>query len=386
MRTVGGLAQAFAGLPEEDHPSIAFCRFRKKIGFSVVPTPLVLADAERLAAGAAMPKGEGGGLRHHVEKLLRKRLLGPAMPFRPGDVLINMGINNFGLVRLDWVSRLLRHSQVRYAGFMHDIIPALFPDLFGDDAPLFPPWCAFTAQAARLILCNSRNTAHDLEAYLTRQAIPHGPIAPVRLADADLLAFRPPPEAPSPRPRPYVLMVSTIEPRKNHRLLLEVWRRLLATHGRERVPDLVLVGRVGWRIQELMAELAACRFLDGKIVHVDQADDRALAAHYAHCRFSVYPSLYEGWGLPVAESLAFGKYVVAAGVSAIPEIGGDLIDYHAPTDVDAAFRLIARAIDDDAFLAERERAIRAHYRPTTWADTARAMLAAIDQHLPARQP
>ena len=100
----------------------------------------------------------------------------------------------------------------------------------------------------------------------------------------------------------------------------------------------------------------------------DGVPDAELAAFYAHADFTVYPSRYEGWGLPVAESLANGKMCIASDASSIPEIAGDLIDYFSPYDAQACLDRIVEYLVPKT-LAEKEAQIRQQYKSTSWDDT-----------------
>jgi glycosyltransferase involved in cell wall biosynthesis len=181
-------------------------------------------------------------------------------------------------------------------------------------------------------------------------------------------------------PARYVLCVSTLELRKNHRLLLAVWRRMISRHGADAVPTLVLVGRAGYFMLDsssLLAKLAACGYLGGKIVLMSDLSDRVLVEAYRRCLFTVYPSLYEGWGLPVAESMAHGKFCVASNGGAIPEVGGELVDYFDAAIEDDALAKIERPLLDPNYLAEKESQIQARYRPATWSDCAHELVAKV---------
>ena len=112
------------------------------------------------------------------------------------------------------------------------------------------------------------------------------------------------------------MLVSTIEPRKGHGLMQAVWSRLL----KEGIPQnldvtLVLVGRVGWLIDGLVESLLSSE----RIAVLDEVDDAALAGLYDGAGFCIYPSEYEGYGLPVVEALARGKAVLASDVGVVPE-------------------------------------------------------------------
>src|SRR5581483_981388 len=143
-------------------------------------------------------------------------------------------------------------------------------------------------------------------------------------------------------PNRYVLFVSTIEFRKNHRLLVAVWRRLIARHGADAIPVLLFAGQIGWRVDDLLADLQKSENLGGKIVIMPGLSDAALRQAYRACLFTVFPSLSEGWGLPIAESLTEGKLCVASNHTSIPEVGGGFVDYFDPSQEDDALAKIER--------------------------------------------
>ncbi len=179
-------------------------------------------------------------------------------------------------------------------------------------------------------------------------------------------------------PPRYVLYVSTIELRKNHRLLVRVWQRLLERHGTDLVPNLVFAGKIGWLVDDLLEELAASGYLNGKIVLLRSLSDTELQQAYRSCLFTVFPSLSEGWGLPIVESLAHGKFCVASNHTSIPEAGGKLIDYFDPVNEDDALAKIERPLIDQGYLAAREAQLRAEYRARTWGDCVHGLIRALD--------
>jgi glycosyltransferase involved in cell wall biosynthesis len=179
-----------------------------------------------------------------------------------------------------------------------------------------------------------------------------------------------------PWPRPYALLVGTIESRKNHILALRAWRRLLDVHDPDDVPDLVCVGRLGWHADEFLDEYVRTQGLDGKVsVLSSGVSDPELAALYAHAEFTVYPSRYEGWGLPVSESLAFGKVAVVADNSSLREAGGDVALYFVSDDVDDLVRVLeAKTLNPAARLAQEAR-VAGDTRPViTWDHVAHVIM------------
>ena len=186
--------------------------------------------------------------------------------------------------------------------------------------------------------------------------------------------------APLPRfvpARPFFLCVSTLDVRKNHRLLYDAWR-LLAARDPAGCPDLLCIGVPHLHVGDLLHEIRSDWHVNGRIHMLRGIDDHELAWYYRHCAATIYPSWYEGWGLPVAESLGQGRICLAANTTSIPEISGDLPEFFAPHDTGRLVELVERVLGDPDWRAEREARIRASFRPTTWTDTARQVLRALD--------
>jgi len=176
----------------------------------------------------------------------------------------------------------------------------------------------------------------------------------------------------SPWPRPYALFVGTVESRKNHILALRAWERLIELRGETDVPDLVCIGRLGWHADDFLRAYVTTGGLGGKVsVLTGSVPDADLARFYAHAEFTVYPSRYEGWGLPVSESLAFGKLPVVAHSSSLPEAGGDLAVYFRSDDVDDLVRVVQEnALDVDARTRAERVIADAEPGGPTWAQIA----------------
>ena len=177
------------------------------------------------------------------------------------------------------------------------------------------------------------------------------------------------------RGRDYVLCVGTIESRKNHTALFQAWQ-IMIREGIE-PPPLVLVGRAGWRVGDLMAQLESTEFLGGRIRLLHGISDPELEGLYRGCLFSIFPSFTEGWGLPVGESLALGKLCLAAMEGATPEASGGFaepIDAFSPRDIAARIR---HFLDDRPALAAAEQRLRDEFRPRGWPDVTRHFLAEV---------
>lgn len=159
-------------------------------------------------------------------------------------------------------------------------------------------------------------------------------------------------------PDDYLLIVGTIEPRKNH---LTLFRALEAAGSRIDLP-LVVVGRVGWSANPI---LAAARPLQaaGRVILLDYVEERLLPGIYAGAAALVYPSWYEGFGLPIVEALAVGVPVVASDVPAHREVGGGEPVWCEPGDAESIAAAIERSLAQPGRRSEEGR------RRTTWART-----------------
>jgi glycosyltransferase involved in cell wall biosynthesis len=226
----------------------------------------------------------------------------------------------------------------------------------------------FVAQELRMVLDRQLEKSIPVCAVLLAHDAPPSGDGKVDQAFVDQL----PPE--------YVLCVGTLDERKNHLLLLEVWTELCARHG-DRTPPLLLVGKWGWRsgsgIQTFEKRLEETGFLAGKIVLLGNLSDAEVDYLYRHCLFSVLPSFAEGWGLPVGESLACGKPCIASNASSIPEVGGSLVRYLDPHDYHGAVAIIEKPLMDRDDLAAWTARIAQEFRPRSWENVIDDMLEKI---------
>lgn len=297
---------------------------------------------------------------------------------RPGDTLLNLGASwsHHGFART--VATLRRDHGLRFAMMIHDVLPISHPEYVSPGfIPGFTRWFWEMEKVWDLVLTPSNASAREVARLLEREGRPLPPIRRVPFgvgfsSDGSANAT-----AADTTRRTHVLYVSTIEIRKNHRLLVDVWERLIARHGAAAVPDLVFAGKWGWEIADLRRRLEASAMLGGKVRVMERLSDEALADLYRTAHFTVFPSFCEGWGLPIGESLAFGRYCIAADATSIPEVGGPLVDLHPPGDVDAAHALIEAALFTPGLIAEKEARIRAARPLPDWRGTADAIVAAI---------
>lgn len=257
---------------------------------------------------------------------------------------------------------------------VYDLIAHKHPEYFTPSMVRdYEEWLHEVAAMGPRVICISEWTARDLREFLGPravgwdiQAIPlsHEFDGFARNADVDLPAI----DLAKMPDGPFALCVGTLEVRKNGMALLEAWQRLLDAGGRV-LPTLVFAGKRGWLIEKFMERLAGNPGLAAHVRILDSPTDAQLAWLYRHAQFTLYPSFYEGWGLPVGESAWFGTYCIASKVSSVPEVCGDLIDYVDPNDPADIVQCIERAVYEPDYVRRRADAIsRAPLR--RWSDLA----------------
>lgn len=166
---------------------------------------------------------------------------------------------------------------------------------------------------------------------------------------------------------PVILCVGTIEPRKNHLNLLAAMDIVRRRHPEAR---LVVAGRIGWRASEIAHRLRFAVAEEG-VEFVVSPSDRELEALYERATVTVSPSFYEGFGLPVLESLARGIPVVASDIPAHREIAADAVVYFDPSDIEELGHALASLLDDTERLSRMsQRGIR-RASAFSWEETAR---------------
>jgi glycosyltransferase involved in cell wall biosynthesis len=146
---------------------------------------------------------------------------------------------------------------------------------------------------------------------------------------------------------------------------------------RDQVPSLVFAGRVGWLVDDLMRQISNTNNLDGKLILVENPTDAELVQLYKGCLFTLCPSFYEGWGLPVTESLALGKPCLISNLTSLPEAGGTLARSFDPDNLHDAYAAIRGVIDDRPGLAAWEAQVKREFKPVPWSATVDALLAGL---------
>jgi hypothetical protein len=169
----------------------------------------------------------------------------------------------------------------------------------------------------------------------------------------------------------YLLSVGTIEPRKNHALLLRAFDRLAAKDA-----GLVIVGRKGWMADDTLAALTLHPEFGKRVFWHQALDDRALLALYRNAYASVLPSQYEGYGLPVVEALSQGCVTIASDAGSLPEIAAGHAVFFRRGDGEALYAILERLYRDPDYYKGLKASARS-FRPTGWQEAGQSVAAAL---------
>lgn len=338
-------------------------------GGSAAATPGRRARGTVRAALRTLERNVRGASRALVGRARNSlRLPGDSVCFAPGDALVLSG-GTWDLLEARSLERIVDRQGVRLVAILADMIPWRFPHHFQDQVAVdrFLEFATLLASRAALVLSISRATDDDFRQFATASNLQPGELGVIQLgadpARSDGVA---PPNLPDDLlRRGFVLSVSTMQVRKNHQLLYQLWRRL-AEERCDSVPRLVLAGAAGWLTEDLRAQLHRDPLVRDSVRVLHRVDDRQLAWLYAHARFTVYPSIYEGWGLPIVESLQYGKPCIASATSSMPEASGGLAVHLDPLDFAAWHRAVLAWVDSPDSLAAAAARIRTSFVPRSW--------------------
>ena len=300
-----------------------------------IPEWLISAlTGDRHAAGAKT--SEPGAIRREARRVGRiarslrtygfNRGYDPTTDAPSGAVYLNA--SHFPLEQARHVRWLEQRPDIRPVVFVHDLLPVLRPDLFWSSEPeRHGRRLAFLARRGAAAIVASSAVESQLDDQMRKSG--RRDLSILRAPPPVLPLFRQPcPLDPRLARANFFVMCGTIEPRKNHLLLIDVWRRLAAARGAD-APRLLLVGKRGWRCDDIVASIRDPA-LQGLVIEASGLSTAAYRSVLAHSRALLSPSLAEGFGLPVAEALAARIPVIASAIAPHFEQGGQTPIYLDP--------------------------------------------------------
>lgn len=269
---------------------------------------------------------------------------------------------------------------VRVVPLIHDVLPfTRAPQFSGHSTDCLEAYCRRVVPYSAMVICVSKATRDDLRSYLDQQGLPVPTFGVFRLGE----------DFTSPAPRrpesenfvrsgltgaDYMLTVGTIEARKNHTLLYYVHK--LAKQRGVKLPPSVVVGRRGWKTEQIYDFITEDPEVREQFVFLHDADDAELSWLYENALFTVIPSMYEGWGMPIAESVAKGVPCACANTTSMVEIAEGFVQHFSPFSTDECLEQMLFLLDEKNRAAAVARL--AEYTSHDWDTSAAEVLSMIE--------
>lgn len=298
------------------------------------------------------------------------------------DMVIYLGAH-WTHERYRYATSFYKSAGAQLCVMIHDLLPLQYPDLHPElGRQIFERWLRYTLPIANLILANSVFTREAIREFA--DTVGMAIVDPVAIKISSqisrdvsapgLAKASPPSWVPTSDPG-YALFVSSKSKRKNHLNLLNAWS-LLSNKLQEDCPYLLLVGPDGDATEDVSQWLIA-NGAGRRIIELGYVSSQELSRLYRNCLFSIFPSFCEGWGMPVAEALNFGKMVITLRGTALEEVGGDLAIYSKSADPVHLAHLIETYIRDPEKRQHQEVRILNRFKPVTWEQTTNEVLKAL---------
>jgi len=300
---------------------------------------------------------------------------------RQGNPIVYLIVSDALLESPNMVCRLKEQTGARFFYFVHDLIPLQFPEYFAlGIEKVFKSRIEGAAQLADVIITNSEDTRTTfLQMINPTDHIPHILVAPLGVTQPATVSS----SAPSTG-APYFVIIGTIEPRKNHLLLFNIWRQLRSRLGKA-APRLVVIGRRGWENENIIDMIERSRALAGFIEEHGRLSDAATMKILAGARALLMPSFAEGYGLPLAEALTIGVPAICSDIPALREVGREVPEFIDPLDGPSWQRAILDYMPEDSPRRQAQLERLKTWPPPSW-EAHFKLLDTLIEHLGSKSP
>jgi len=272
-----------------------------------------------------------------------------------------------------------KRPDIRTIFMVHDTIPLEYPELVAEETfRAHQRLVVKTAKYADTLIVPTRSAGKAVREALSQHRAREIAIHALPLPIDDLFSHKVT-SVPELRNRPYFMICGAVEPRKNHRLLIEVWRELVRRHE-DKTPKLVVAGSPGFASQEIIREMTSDESLRRHILLASGLSSPAMAQLMAGARAVLMPSFIEGFGLPPGEALSVGTPALVSDIPAHREAVGDAGEFLPPKNPGPWIDAIEKLMDKSYFRARRA---AAHgFKPQRWDDYMRNVTAVLREEKP----
>jgi glycosyltransferase involved in cell wall biosynthesis len=280
------------------------------------------------------------------------------------------GISHSMLSRTAYMAALANHRNLKRVFFIHDTIPCDFPEFCRDDEGarhLLRIRNAF--RYGTHLVVNSDYTKQRLDDWRKRLGEKVLPIEVIPIGvDQGLLDYTHNDAARTDSKRPYFVILGTIEPRKNHALILDIWQSFVNALTKEAVPELLIIGKRGWENEAVFKTLDHCESLRGHVREMNHVSDDELWPLLKGARAMLFPSFVEGWGMPLVEALTLGVPVIASDIPAFHEAGQGAPELISLSDSHDWAALITDYAGLESTRRSDQQQRLEKFRPPTWSE------------------
>ncbi|MGN0637334.1 MAG: glycosyltransferase family 4 protein [Huintestinicola sp.] len=265
---------------------------------------------------------------------------------------------------------LLKQRGIRILTQVYDIIPIKHPEFAVESTVFnFMSYIGACIQFCDLIIVSSKAVQKNIEQLCEK--LGHEPVrCRVVPLGADFKGISSSDEKDAVEPQvaravekldKYILMVGTVEPRKNHKLLIDALDSGLAKKG----ISVVIAGKFGWNVSELRERIELHPLLNKQLFFFERPNDETIKYLYEHAFAVAFPTYDEGFGLPVIEALQLGTPVVASDIEVLREVGGEYADYFTLNDKNSLIDSIMKLASDEELYRQKKEKIK-NFRPVSW--------------------
>ena len=261
----------------------------------------------------------------------------------------------------------LKKENFKIYNFIYDLIPILFPEFLHEKTKKnFEPYIKAICKYSDKVFFDSKSAKNDfleLKENISNES---------RLIETQVIYLGSDFKKSSSLPdnlykdilaKKFILFVGTIEPRKQQKLLLEAFDDLYESYSDL---NIVFIGAIGWNVEQFISTLYAHPLKDKNIFHYKNIDDSNLVSFYEKAFLVTYLSYYEGYGLPVVESLKYSNITIASYNSSIPEIGLDFVDYIFDNSKIQLVKKIGYYLENEYEYKKRKKIINKEYITPNW--------------------
>lgn len=289
----------------------------------------------------------------------------PAVPAK-GDVIVITWGEWWDDSFIEYLKEV-QSAGVKIVQLIHDLGPLVQPQFSDNSSDSLSKYCRNILPIAHRIVTISKNTEKDIKQWLHNNGLDEQEMRIFREGDDFKFAASKPVKDPKFSNAQlgnskFLLSVGTVEAKKNHQLLYYVYK-LAASRGID-IPPTVVVGRRGWKTDDMYSIATTDPETKDKLIFLHDVDDEELSWLYDNCMFTVFMSFYEGWGIPIAESVSRGVPCICSNKSSMVEIAEGHVQYFDPASPDECLSLISELVKSDKLKKAQARA--KSYKQFSW--------------------